>query len=178
MTLIQVIDLATLQEGNRPTANLLGGPVIQIQLPRASTNLDPASAHSGAIAGVNALVAISDKEQIVGSQRNHGAKEAQRLRPEVLRLIDDDSAVSWFSRANAARKQGSGIAIRVVDFFQLPTGELSSILLEHRPNRVSLPPGKDNAATGSSSNAVLISIGDALGQNHLIQLLLIKVVWQ
>src|SRR5207249_2475819 len=116
----------------------------------------------GPIAAVNALVAVSNEEQVVRSRRNHCAQKSQGLRAEVLRLIDDDRAVSGLGAAAAFREQRGRVAIRIIHLFQFSAGELSSILLEHRPDRVAFSAGENDTAARTSSHTVVVLTRDPL----------------
>src|SRR5262245_58299281 len=84
---IEVVDLSPFEKCDSGAPNLLGGPVVQIQLLRAPQNVDAALSHACAVPTVDPLVPVTYKEQVVRPGCHHGAQQLQSLLSEVLRLV-------------------------------------------------------------------------------------------
>ena len=71
MPIIQVVDFASFQQCNCLTPNLIRGPVIQVELSGAATNVDATAAHGCTVPAVDALMPITDKEKVIRTTGNH-----------------------------------------------------------------------------------------------------------
>ena len=125
----EIIDGAAGQQAGGPPAGLLGGAVIQAQLPRSVADIDAATADP--VRAVDALVTVDDDEEIVGVGRHDVANQAIRLRAHVLRLVHDHRSVAEL--VAVVLEQHGGIAVRVVHLLEASFGELGAVLLKHAP---------------------------------------------
>ena len=130
-TAVEIIDGAAGQQAGGPPAGLLGGAVVQAQLPRPAADVDSTAAEHHLVPPVDALVAVADDEEVVGAGRHDGAEQAIRLRTHVLPLVHDHRGV--VQGLGVVLQQDGGVAVRIVHLLQASLGELSAVLLEHAP---------------------------------------------
>ena len=90
---VKIVYFASFKQCHRVTANLVGGAVVEIQLLRSPPDVDAALAHRCTVTAVDALVTVANEEQIIRPDGNKLPQKLERLRSEVLCLIDNDRAL-------------------------------------------------------------------------------------
>ena len=90
---VKIVYFASFKQCHRVTANLVGGSVVEIQLLRTPPDVDAALAHRRTVAAVDALVTVANEEQIIWPDGYERPQKLERLRSEVLCLVDNDRAV-------------------------------------------------------------------------------------
>ena len=128
---VEVVDGAAGEEAGGPAAGLLGGAVVQAQLPRTAADVDAAAAQHHPVPAVDALVAVADDEEVVGPGGGDGAQQTVRRGAHVLALVHDHRGVVQGFRV--VPQQGGGVAVRVVHLLQAPLRQLRAVLVEHAP---------------------------------------------